>query len=422
MADESLKRLTVLYVEDEDEIRQSLLRFLQRRVDKVYTAKDGKEGLELYKEHKPNLVITDIQMPIMNGLAMAEEIKKINIDAPIIITTAFSDEEYFLKAIDIGIDKYVKKPIDNKLLLHNMTKIAHFIANEQELAEKKWFIETILDASPNFILITDGKEIFYLNKSIMDFFGVRTLEEFEEKNKTIDDFIVNKNSANEKKFGSWFETLDEEGEKVIYMTQEEGLKIDANAFMVRAKRISSSNPKRFLVIFTDITHFEKEKEKFKELSIKDPLTNIYNRNKFNEMLDAEIRRSQRFQNEFSLIMFDIDYFKTVNDTYGHQVGDYVLKKISSLVNDHIRTLDLFARYGGEEFIMLLPETSLRYAIGVAEKLRVIIESCEMDIVKNITCSFGVVEYIENEEKDKLIKRVDDMLYKAKNNGRNMVEY
>jgi len=419
MTDFDLSNISLLYVEDEDAIRESLARFLKRRVGTLYEARNGEEGLELFKEHQPDIVVTDVQMPIMNGLSMAEEMKKIDNDIPVIITTAFNDEEYFLKAIDIGVDKYIKKPINNKSLLASISKIAQLILSQQQLEEKNRFIETILDESPNFIMILEGGDLKYLNRSLMNFFGVSSVEEFKTHHDNIDDFIVKKSVDPEKKFCHWIQDIGEDEERIVNMTDEKELKVDAGSFMVKIKRMPE--PGRYLVIFTDITMLENERRKYRELSIKDPLTNVFNRNKFNEMLTAEMERADRFHNSFSLIMFDIDFFKKVNDTYGHQVGDYVLKEIAAIVEENVRHLDVFARYGGEEFILLLPETLLEGAVDVAEKLRHVIATHDFNMVGELTCSFGVVEYHKEEGSERVVKRVDDMLYKAKSGGRNRVE-
>jgi YesN/AraC family two-component response regulator len=109
-----IDKLSILYVEDEDSIRERLSRFLQRRTQTLYQASNGREGLEMYHEHKPDIIITDIRMPVMDGLSMAEQIRESDSDIPIIITTGHNDEEFFLRSIDIGIDKYIKKPINFK--------------------------------------------------------------------------------------------------------------------------------------------------------------------------------------------------------------------------------------------------------------------------------------------------------------------
>ncbi|MBS4538409.1 DUF2294 family protein [Clostridium sp. D2Q-11] len=118
-----LKNIKVLYVEDEEEILEQMLFFLKKRVGKLIVAQNGKEGLEAFKEDRPDIIISDLKMPIMDGLSMAREIRKIS-DVPIIITTAFSDKEIILKAVDVGIENYIVKPIDARELTEVLRKTA----------------------------------------------------------------------------------------------------------------------------------------------------------------------------------------------------------------------------------------------------------------------------------------------------------
>lgn len=167
-----------------------------------------------------------------------------------------------------------------------------------------------------------------------------------------------------------------------------------------------------------------ERKKFEELlyhqSVTDPLTNIYNRRFFMEILEQEAERTKRNKKPFSLIMFDLDHFKNVNDHFGHTAGDKVLKKVADTVKGRIRKTDYFARWGGEEFIILLPETSLNNAANLAEELRRQISTMELEDIGRVTASFGVAEYRYTDTIDTVLLRVDNILYEAKNNGRNCV--
>ncbi len=135
-------------------------------------------------------------------------------------------------------------------------------------------------------------------------------------------------------------------------------------------------------------------------------------------MQEEVHRAKRYKHPFSLIMLDIDYFKQVNDKYGHTVGDEVLVEYTKLIGSLLREGDTFSRIGGEEFIIILPYAKIEEAQKIAEKLRVKIESFKK--VLPITMSFGVVEYIMGEDIELIFKRVDDALYKAKDSGRNIV--
>jgi len=161
-----------------------------------------------------------------------------------------------------------------------------------------------------------------------------------------------------------------------------------------------------------------------ERNKKDQLTGIFNRVTFDESVDIELERYKRYMDPFSIIMFDIDYFKNVNDTYGHEAGDRVLQGIAKCVGGVLRKTDFFARYGGEEFIILMPQTDLRKSIKVGEKLRETIQNTEFLYESNkvpITVSVGITEVKPSDTEYKTIfNRVDSYMYKAKERGRNAV--
>jgi len=148
------------------------------------------------------------------------------------------------------------------------------------------------------------------------------------------------------------------------------------------------------------------------------LTGIYNRLKFDELLEAEIQRSRRYKTPLSIIMFDIDHFKKINDRHGHSVGDKVLVEMSRLVSANIRGQDIFARWGGEEFMIVVPNTGIENAHILAEKLRGLIEANHSPDTVRFTASFGICEYGGNEDADGLTRRVDEAMYEAKKGGRN----
>jgi diguanylate cyclase (GGDEF)-like protein len=150
----------------------------------------------------------------------------------------------------------------------------------------------------------------------------------------------------------------------------------------------------------------------------DPLTGLHNRLKLGPSLVGEIERVDRYNTPLSLVLFDIDHFKKINDTYGHVVGDQVLVQLSRFVPNLIRSMDLLARWGGEEFLILLPGSDGPMALQVAEKLREAISNLVFDEVGSITCSFGVTQYAATETAAQFIARADGALYRAKADGRN----
>ncbi len=184
-----------------------------------------------------------------------------------------------------------------------------------------------------------------------------------------------------------------------------------------------------LITLTWIYYLQKEIAKRKKLEKEleklatiDKLTSIYNRYKTDLSLHSQIEISKRYKRPLSLIFFDIDFFKKVNDSYGHKAGDMVLSKLCEIVSRSVRKSDIFGRWGGEEFLIILPETTEDEAISLAEKLRQKIEKYTFDKVKNITCSFGVTNYKNGDNSETIMMRVDKQLYKAKQNGRNRIEF
>ena len=166
---------------------------------------------------------------------------------------------------------------------------------------------------------------------------------------------------------------------------------------------------------------EERTKKLRKMVITDELTNLFNRRRILELLEIELEKARRYKRDLALIMIDLDFFKRINDSFGHQFGDKVLRKISEIMKQNTRNLDLVGRYGGEEFLLILPETNLEKAALVAEKLRQKIKKSDIEGLDfKLTASFGAVQY-EGESSQQLIKRADDLLYKAKKEGRDRVE-
>jgi|GEM_PF-3992246 len=165
-----------------------------------------------------------------------------------------------------------------------------------------------------------------------------------------------------------------------------------------------------------------DKKRIEYLSITDKLTGLYNRLKLDEVFQREMERSKRYGNCFSVILLDVDKFKNVNDTYGHQDGDLVLRSIALILKDNVRVVDTVGRWGGEEFLILCPETERDQAFVIAEKLRKMIESFSFPEVGLSTASFGITSCLKTDTKESIMKRVDEALYKSKEEGRNRVYY
>ena len=209
-------------------------------------------------------------------------------------------------------------------------------------------------------------------------------------------------------------TVDDEGKLVSVITQKELIATTYSHWVKLMKDYYKE-----LNRVNDL--LEKKSEKFKKIASIDPLTGLYNRIKFSELYRSEYTVMMQRNNTMSLMMIDFDHFKDINDNYGHNVGDKVLKEISTLFLSILRNVDVLCRWGGEEFVALLPTANLEQTAKIAEKIRHAIDSHKTNETPHITASFGVTEIRKNDTLDEAINRADRALYDAKDAGRNCVK-
>jgi diguanylate cyclase (GGDEF)-like protein len=290
----------ILVVDDEPDVRTLISGFLSGEGYTAITAQDGEEGLRRFKEEPPDLVITDIKMPVRSGIDLLKDIKAEDPSMDVIVLTGHSDELTAIDCLRCGAYDYLLKPLEElDLLLASIQRAIH--------------------------------------KRRLEARNLQLVKELEE------------------------------------------------------------------------------------MAIRDPLTGIYNHRHMHTVLNEEVARALRYEHPFSIMMIDIDCFKQVNDTHGHLVGDFVLKRMVRLLEDQIRLTDTLFRYGGEEFILLLPETGQNQVAGVADRLLEAIRShtfhCDDHRVQ-ITISIGSAMFPEEAvDLTTLIGLADRRLYNAKKEGR-----
>ncbi len=208
-------------------------------------------------------------------------------------------------------------------------------------------------------------------------------------------------------------TVNDEGKLIGIITQKELITITYSRWVVMMKEYQQE--------LNEINRILKQKsERYEKIAGTDPLTGLYNRIKFVELYVSEYTVMTKRQNAMSLILIDLDHFKTINDSYGHNTGDKVLKQVSNLLLQTLRSVDILCRWGGEEFVALLPSATADQAQKIAENIRYAIQTLKRDDIPQITASFGVTQIIEGETLEDAIHRADTALYKAKDSGRNTV--
>jgi len=371
-----LKNLTCLYVEDDDFIRESFVLMIKRYFKEVFVAENGKIGLELYQKHNPDIIISDIRMPVMDGIEMAKKIKEINPNAYVIFVTAFSDSEYLKAAIELGVEGYLNKPIDRNLLIKKLNFLAEYIKNERETKELFSLLQLLFDMQIEASILYEDDEARLCNKKFVNLF-----KECMGLDALIDKYKIDLSSEHQ----------------VIYSNEF--------TYQVTIQTID----KYKIISFQDITNYEHE-------IFTDELTKVYSRKYLAKAIEKLKNEKQ------CILMFDIDHFKNINDTYGHPTGDKVLAHLANILKQHTRKDDVVIRAGGEEFLVLLDGVQeCETAKEIAEKIRKAVEESEVEGIK-LTISGGVCcGKVENEDEFQLLyKKADTALYVAKESGRNQI--
>lgn len=357
-----------------------------------------------------------------------EQNKKFNI-------MSFIPIENIDKKVVAWIISYEDSPIMSSVRINNFfiriisflisLLIIYFLIKQRQSKDKlenqHKLLNYILNKSDNVMLITDFKDIKYSNNKFNDLINMKEINIFNngKANNILNIFLHTK--------GYLHSGLLREGEDFISLVSRTLKKdrivsiLDKNFIPTTFKiSISKTEKKDYLVTLSDITKMKEFQIETEKQANFDGLTNIYNRRKFNEILKNEFLNTQRYKNDLSIAVLDIDKFKKFNDNYGHLIGDEVLITMSKTVSNNLRETDTFARWGGEEFIILFKNTDAQTAKLVSEKLRKKIQEDEHPSAGKITVSFGVTEYKKGDTFETIFKRCDDALYIAKNTGRNKV--
>ncbi len=411
------KDITILYVEDDKDAQEGYIRALSKICSTLYVANNGVEGLEIFKKERPDIVISDINMPKKSGIEMAKEIKEIDKEQAIIFTTAHVDSKYTLEALALHVEGYFVKPINKKELKSKIEKIKKHILTERESKETKEILQNILDNQTSITILTDFETIKFASKSFFKLFNIENQDSFFEIYENLLDIFIKHprylSAKTKEEFLKRYENSSDEYRVVSIATAS----MEAKAFYIEIDKLNDL----YILTLTDITNIQIERLSAKYKATHDELTSVYNRVKFEEYLELKYKDFKRYQRELSLAILDIDYFKHINDTYGHLTGDKILKDIAHIAVSNLRESDLFARWGGEEFVILFSETDKNRASIACEKLRKKIEETKFDKEINVTVSFGVTQITKEDTIESLFKRADEALYRAKQNGRNRVE-
>jgi len=276
------------------------------------------------------------------------------------------------------------------------------------------YLKSFIELNNNITVLTSDTEMLAMNKAGLDFFHFTTFKALHKKHKYLSKLFTEIDSEDKYVEGiNWVTKIDKMQNIKVEMHHHHFKQI----FYMQVSKIRAN---RYQVSFYNISRMVAEKDAIAKVAEKDDLTQIYNRSKFNKVLSLALRKAEIYKESFTIILFDIDHFKHVNDKYGHNVGDQVLVQLTLLIKSQLRSQDTFARWGGEEFIILSKNANRNDSYALSDRLRQSIETFPFDEIGHLTCSFGVSQYEKNDNATELLKRADNALYRAKNNGRNRV--
>ncbi len=451
----------VLVVDDLEPNVKLLEAKLRAEYFDVLTALSGQEAVDKAKSEKPDIILLDVMMPGMDGFDACKIIKSDPDTAhiPIVMVTALDQQGDRVAGLQAGADDFLTKPVEDVALFARVRGLSRLKMMTDELRMRYatgkglgvvdqidiTYDDTIWDDARIFIIDDQGEQAERIEAALGDGYQISAETEPEValsrvKTGDFDLVVINMGleTADPLRLCSSIRSFEE-----TRMTPVLAIVRSADTRkLVRALDIGVSDyltrpiepNELFARVSTQIRrkrYIDQLRSSFQaslEMAVTDQLTGLYNRRYLASHLSAMFDRAFWTGRPLSILVMDLDYFKAVNDTYGHDAGDKVLQEFAERIRSSVRGIDLACRYGGEEFLVAMPDTDKRFAGLVAERLRQEVEAQEIflnggrDVLK-VTVSIGIASSEDGPKDDtaqKLIKRADEALYEAKTSGRNRV--
>lgn len=446
----------ILVVDDNLANRRLLQAKLEARYFEVILAENGQQALDLAGEKLPDIVLLDVMMPGMDGYEVCERLKADPRTAfiPVVMVTALSQQEHRLKGLKSGADDFVTKPFDDFSLMtrintllrynsvagelrqressgatisgfesdveaHEMERPARVVVVDQNERRAKRIKSYLLQAGHQTASLQDsagelsgrGIDVMVLPLDQKGFDPLRLCAQFKmvERTRAVAILIV------------CDETNRDKAMKALELGASDVINAPIDREELLARVLTQTRRTRYIEIL------RRRVDRGIELSIIDPLTGLYNRRYMMSQLNQLLNRSAQGDSPLSIAAFDIDHFKAVNDTYGHDSGDVVLEEFARRLQENVRPMDIVCRQGGEEFLVIMPGTRGDMACYAAERIRRSVAGAPFKVADaglslDITVSAGVAtEDGPGKTSEEMLKRADGALYKAKHAGRNRVE-
>jgi len=402
-------QLNVLYIENGCKHQQTIENIHPKC---MFIANSFEEGELLFQRTKPHIIImyvTDYsQIKYIKNMYTSQSTFIVIWDQQ--ITKEFTD------VLALGIRNIVIAPVTPQAVLEEVNKSLYQLSLVRQVSLQQELLQTMFDFQNDLLFIVEDDEIVDCNTNFLTFFGYENLFAYREQHLVFAEHFIRENGYYSMTHDiTWLDDTLSSGRR-IKMSNYEGA---VSTFLLRATPLPE-DLSRFIVKCTEITELDEIYQEQERLAMIDSLTEIYNRLKFQQILEVEWEKVIRNDEKIAIILFDIDNFKTVNDTYGHDFGDLALIQLAELMKSKVEQQHVFARWGGEEFIILVTNTVEKEAFQVAESLRFFIETKQFTGISKLTASFGVALYEQGTTREELMQRADIALYEAKKNGKNQV--
>lgn len=430
---------------------------LEQEYYEVLTAFDGENALETLKTESIDIVLLDIMMPGIDGFEVCERLKAnpATSHIPVVMVTALDQMKDRVRGLQCGADDFLTKPVNEMQLLARVKSLVRLKMLTDELrlravTTRDIAIEELLakgavvtEDRPNVLLIDERVSVYERFASVLrshaKLHHVPSPQDglFAAAEGNYDCVILSADlqgfdplrvcsqirSLNRTRFLPIILSLDTDNDAYVARALELGVNdyvvrpVDGNEFVARLR--TQVRRKHYH------DGLRSNVAESIELAVTDGLTGLHNRRYLDTHLQTLVERARNRGRELSLLITDIDKFKTINDTHGHDAGDDVLREFAQRLRQNVRGMDLACRFGGEEFVIVMPDTSAQMAAEVAERVRESVEEIAFsasDIKLDVTTSVGVATLNRNSDEDMkmLLKKADTALYEAKNGGRNKV--
>jgi diguanylate cyclase (GGDEF)-like protein len=419
-----LKDITIMYVDDDKNALEIVTSHLDEKVKKIYTYSDPQEAIEAYKKIRVDIVLSDIRMPSIDGFEMVRRIREISPSVKVIYTSAYSSKDNIIKSIKDSADDFMQKPILGPDLLSTLDKVATLLLKNRKIQTYTKFVKLILDSQENLVVVTNDEEMIDCNQQVINFFGYPSFQNLKNEYSSINKFFIkDRNFIYEKDGFSWLDDVLLKQPAKVKMKNHAGKE---HIFLLKCTPfiMEDKNP-HYIVTFTDITMLEENKKRLQTLSLLDPLTGVYNRVHFNHLLKKYSLMYKKDKKEFSIILIDIDNFRSINETFGYIAGDKILVDIAYELKKMARKDDILARWSGEEFVLLLPHTTKSKALDIAKNINEYMDSCDFSVDKcgecSFTCSIVVTSSKSGDDENSILHRVENYIKEQKDKSSLFVE-